>query len=46
MDEDRADGVRPGEIDDHFVGLDRERDSGRGCQDEGEQREDFEQREM
>ena len=38
FEQDRADGVLPREIDDGFMGLDRVWDSGRGCQDEDEQR--------
>ena len=42
IEEDGTYGVPPGQIDDHFVGLDRERDAGRGRQDKDEQREGFE----
>lgn len=42
IEEDGTDGVLPGQVDDHFVGLDRERDAGRGRQDKDEQREGFE----
>ena len=42
IEEYGTDGVLPGQIDNHFVGLDRERDAGRGRQDKDDQREGFE----